>query len=198
MKRYALVFALSALISGFGLTACQRNERGVEAGSEAKPDRTNALTTADRDFMWKAAQSHQQEIDMGHLAQRKSTNSDVKDFADMLVKDHESALKDLNSMMDKFNAPQQGQPSKDQAMMDKLNNMESSQFEKNFLDMMVDGHQKALDTYRGELGTVQNGDLKDHVNNTIPTIEKHLNRAQQLQGQLGGAPASGKTPGKSY
>src|SRR5215831_8957816 len=124
MKRHALVFALCALMAGFGLAACQKSERGVEAGSEAKPDRTNALTTADRDFIWKAAQSHQQEVDMGKLAEQKSTNSDVKDFAAMIVKDHESAWKDLNSLMDKFNARPQGEPSKDQATIDRMNNLD--------------------------------------------------------------------------
>jgi putative membrane protein len=120
---------------------------------------------------------------MGHLAEQKSTNSDVKDFASMIVKDHQSALKDLNKIMDKYNAPQQGQVSKDQAMMDRLNNTDTAAFDKNFLDMMVDGHQKALDAYRSAAGTVQNADLKDHINDTIPTIQKHLDRAQQLQSQ---------------
>ena len=193
MKRQVLVLALSALMAGFGLAACQRNEQGVEAAREASPDRTSTLTTADRDFIWKAAQSHQQEIDMGHLGEQKSTNSDIKDFASMLVKDHESALKDLNSLMDKYNAPQQGQLSKDQATIDHLNSMDLAEFDKNFLDMMVDGHNKALDAYRSASTTVQNADLKNHINDTIPTIEKHLNRAQQLQSQWSSTAPAKKT-----
>jgi putative membrane protein len=115
----------------------------------------------------------------------------------MIVKDHESALKDLNSIMDKYNAPQQAHPDRDQAMIDRFNNMDPSQFDRDFLDMMVDGHQKALETYRSQLTTVQNSDLKDHVNDMIPTIEKHLNRAQQLQSQLGST-APAKTGSSRY
>ena len=73
---------------------------------------------------------------------------------------------------------------KDQASTDRMNNLDPAQFDRTFLDMMVNSHNKALEAYRSELSTVQNADLKDYLNDMIPTIEKHLNRAEQLQSQI--------------
>src|SRR5262249_11714763 len=155
--------ALGVLMASFAIVGCQRMERGVEAARENSTDSSDALTTADRDFIRKAVQSNMHEIDMAQLAEQKSTDSDVKDYASMLVKDHKSALKDLNSIMDKNNAPQTREESKEHAAVDRLKKLDPSQFDRTFRDSMVAGHKKALEAYRSEGGSVQNADLKEHV-----------------------------------
>jgi putative membrane protein len=182
VKTHTLIFVLALALSGFGLGACQRSERGVEAAGE-KPDRTNALTTAERDFIRKASQSHLQEIDMGQLAQDKASNSEVKDYAKMIVNDHKKALKDLNSIMDKYYVDHANLEAKDQAHLNRLNKLTTVLFDSSFLDMMVTSHKKALENYQSAMNSAQNPDLKNHITDTTPTIEKHLNRAEQLQSQ---------------
>jgi putative membrane protein len=185
MKTPILLLVAALSLAAIGPTACRRGERGVEAAGE-KPDKSNVLTTADRDFMRRASQAHIQEIDMARLSEEKATNSDVKDYAGMLISEHEKALHDLNSIMDRNNVPYPNVEPKDQAQLHNLGKLTTAQFDRSFLEMMVSSHSKALENYQTEMKSVQNSELKDHVTDFIPIIEKDLNRAEQLQSQLGG------------
>jgi putative membrane protein len=50
---------------------------------------------------------------------------------------------------------------------------------------MVTDHQKAVDEFRHVAATAQNADVRDYAKNTLPTLEKHLKDAQDLQSKLG-------------
>src|SRR5215510_6662105 len=83
------------VLSLCGLTACSR-DRGVEA---ARDNVTPSVTPAEQDFMMKVAQGQMGEIEIARIALKKSTNTDVKDFANMIERDHTSALNTLAALM---------------------------------------------------------------------------------------------------
>ena len=74
----------------FGLSACNRND-SVQAAREDERSPALSATPAEQDFMMKAAQTHLAEIDMARIVMQKTENSDVKDFANMIQKDHTHA-----------------------------------------------------------------------------------------------------------
>jgi len=45
---------------------------------------------------------------------------------------------------------------------------------------MITGHQKAIAQYKQEAQNGQNADLKAYANQALPTLEKHLQSAQDL------------------
>ena len=51
------------------------------------------------------------------------------------------------------------------------------------------GHQKVLDSLNQDLVTVQNPDLKDYIKDVIPKVQKHLEKARELQSKLASTPA---------
>lgn len=174
-----------ALMLAFGLTACNR-ERGVEAaGDEVVP----SVSPADQDFMGKAAEGHQSEIFMARVALLKSDNNDVKDYANMIEKDHSAALKDIVELMkDKRVSKPQTLNDETKQHLSAMNELKGPEFDREFVNMMVSGHENAVEMYQSELATVQNPDLKDYIEGLKPKLEMHLEKGQQLQSKLFNTP----------
>src|SRR5215472_9306809 len=84
------------LVAIFTLAACNRNPT-VQAAREDQA--APAATPAEQDFMIKAAQANLAGIEMSRVVMQKTRNSDVKDFANMIQKDHTDALEDLADLM---------------------------------------------------------------------------------------------------
>jgi putative membrane protein len=189
---------LLAMLCGFlvtGLnTGCQRNDNGVQAAREEKtvPAGTdnmagkNVLTPQDQDIVRKIEQANQSEIDEGRLAQTKASNPEVKSFADTLVQDHTAALNDLMKLMRDMNAevsPQENAATAGQQPSE-MQNLQGAAFDRAFIDKEVTGHEKTLEELRSFEGSAQNPDLKNYISNLIPTIQKHLDEAQDLQNKM--------------
>jgi len=186
MRKPGLVFlTTSLLLAALLASACERADRGVQAARETveADDRAAAMTTADKDFMRRASESHIQEIDMAKLAMERSTNADVRDYAQMLERDHMAALEKLNTLMDAHGLPMRRESS-DKTHVESLSKLAPEQFDKGYVGMMAQNHQKSLDSYRGALNTTQNQELRNYITTVIPTIETHLSKAQQLQQQM--------------
>jgi putative membrane protein len=177
-----LVFTLAV----GALAACSRN-RGVEAAKEGEPP---SVSPAEQDFMMKAEQAHLGEIEMARLALQKSDNNDVRDYAGMIQKHHNGALKDLADLMQKKNVPQAKALAADSKQgMDELNKLLGPEFDREFMNIMVSDHEKAVGMFRDQQATVQNPDVKDYVEDLLPQLQKHLDKAHELQSRLFGAPA---------
>jgi putative membrane protein len=180
MKRYSLAAVLGFMLVGFGPLACNNVERGVDAAEGV--DETSAPTATEIEFMRTAASSNLAEVDMARLAQVKTTNDDVKDYAAMLENDHQDALEDLSAMMQENQVPDVD--ATDKTHLDSLNAVATPEFDRHYVDLMVEKHTEALAKYRAQLDVTTYSELHDYVENMIPKIENHLAEAQELQRDL--------------
>jgi putative membrane protein len=157
----------------------------VEAAREDKA----SATPVEMDFMMKASQGNMAEIEMARIAMGKTDNTDVKDFANMIQTDHSRNLKDLVDLMKDKGASQPtslaGSMRQD---IDRMNTLTGPEFDREFVNMMVMDHQKAVELFRDQETAVLNTELKDYVDDTLPELEMHLDKAQQLQSKLFSAP----------
>jgi putative membrane protein len=184
-KPEILVLYLSMTLALIGVSACNRG-RDVAA---AREDRLPAVSTADQNFMIKATQANLSEIDAARLAMQKSDNSDVRDYAHMIQSEHTNALDNLTNLMkDTGVAPPRAIPPEAQGDIDKMRELSGPDFDREFINMMVADHQKAVTMFREEIGTAQNSDVKKYAEDVLPKLEMHLEKAQHLQSNLfGGA-----------
>jgi len=140
------------------------------------------------------AQMHhvnQMEIDMGKVAQTKGATQAVKDYGKMLVTDHQSADKDMLAFAKKNGAtipmykPTDEADQKDEKdnkeMAAHMKTLKGADFDKEFLSMMVQGHEKVLAKMDSQMGSIQNDELKTMLQNVKPTIQKHADQARDLQ-----------------
>jgi putative membrane protein len=121
------------------------------------------------------------------MAQEKSQNSAVKDYGKMLVKDHNDALEKLVDLMNKKGMSQpKGLPrgTRSEAVK-KMQGLSGAAFDQEFVNLMIKDHQKAVDTFRHEAATAQNAEVRDYGKNMLPTLDKQLKDAQDLQRKVG-------------
>jgi len=179
--RAKLAIYVVLLMAVSGLTACNRS-RTVEAARENAPP---SVSVAEQDFMMKATQANVGEIDMARMALQKSDNKDVKDYANMIQSDHKNALEGLTDLMKDKNVQLTiTLPVETQQDIDRMNILTGSEFDREFVNKMVSDHQKAVDMFRDQQATAQNPDVKKYVNDVLPKLEMHLDKAQQLQAKL--------------
>ena len=70
--------------------------------------------------------------------------------------------------------------------MDSLNAMAKGKaWDKAYIDYEVNYHQQVLQTATKALDAAQNQELKDLIKKAAPVIQKHLDRAKQIQQKLG-------------
>jgi putative membrane protein len=184
-NKWLSLFFITLLMT-FGLAACQRSD---EQGVEASRDLPN-VTPAEQEFSMKVMQSNMAEIEMARLAQEKSENGDIKDYAGMLEKDHGAANADMIDFAKDHNISQPGATREALESITRLKGLSGAEFDREFINMMVENHQKAVTLYRDQQQTVQNGDLKEFVDDVLPKIEGHLRKAQELQSTIFSAPPS--------
>jgi len=173
-----------AAVLGLSIVGCQQSNDNVQAARE-----TSALTDADRHFINKAEKENLEEQELGRMVLEKSKNGDVRDYAQMLVDDHTKALKDLVDLMkDKGMAQPKRLPKAEHEAWNKLKGMSGAEFDREFVNMMVRDHQDAVKEFQHESNLAQDYDVKMYANHVLPALQKHLQKAQELQGKISGGP----------
>ena len=92
------------------------------------------------------------EVQLGKLATERAASADVKAFGQMMVKDHSQAgdeLKKVASQL-KIQPPTQlDQKHKD--LVDKLSRLRGAEFDREYINAMVQGHQEVLGKVRARV-----------------------------------------------
>jgi putative membrane protein len=157
-----------------GLSCCALS--GVLAFAQA----TAAADTGQK-FLDMAAQIDMTEAHLGQLAADQASAQNVKDFAQMLVTDHTNDYTQLGTIATKagLTVPK-GLDAQHDKMIAPFEKLKGAAFDRRFAHEMVAGHQKAIAAYKKEAETGQNADLKAYASQTLPTLEKHLQAAEDL------------------
>lgn len=140
-----------------------------------------SLSTDETEFMVAAANDGMTEIQLGQVAQKKIKNARIGSFASMIISDHTQAGNELKALAGNKNVTLPDSLSASSRKdVDKLSRKSGAAFEKDYLDMMVSAHQKAVSSFQDELGKVQNADLRQWITNTLPVLQTHLDSARVL------------------
>lgn len=179
-RKFLSLLLFSSLVV-FGVGGCNR-ERGAQA---AREDRAPSISPAEQEFMTNAAHANLSEIEMARIALQKSDDIDVREYAKLVQSDHLNALTDLADLMKDQNVPQPKSPPPDAAQdIARANILTGPEFDREFINMMVADHQKAVEMFRDETTATQNPDVKKYVEVVLPKLEMHLEKAQRLQSKL--------------
>lgn len=130
-------------------------------------------------FMKKAIEGNYAEIKMGELAQANGKNQAVKDFGQMLVKDHGDAnTKALSVAAElKMTAPS-GPNAKQQKLHDVLAARKGTAFDKVFMRRMMKEHERAIKSYT-RASAAKDAAVAKYAAETLPTLKKHHQAAEQ-------------------
>ena len=131
------------------------------------------------------------EIDLGKTAKKQAGSQAVKSYGEMLVKDHGEADKKLKELAKahKQTIPAEKTPTEaakqEAAEMKKavaaLKKLKGADFDRRYLQMMVDGHDKEVANIDSKIADVQDTQLADMLRAMKPVLQKHADEARQLQ-----------------
>jgi putative membrane protein len=134
------------------------------------------------------------QIDINHakLALQKTSNPQVKEFANQMISDHTSLQKSVNDLAKKLGVTPQDSPTSKQLKQQatdetkKLTSLRGDAFDKEYASHEVAYHQAVIDAAKTTLiPNAKNAELKSAVEGAAPLLQGHLEHAQQLEKSLG-------------
>ncbi len=144
------------------------------------------LSRGDERFLRKAAESGMLEIQASELAAQKAQHPEVKKYAEMMLKDHSAADKELKALAASkgFELPVELEGGK-KRLIDKLRDREGADFDDEYVDeVAVDAHEDAVDLFEDAADDAKDADIKAFAAKTLPTLQKHLDAGRQLEDML--------------
>lgn len=131
------------------------------------------------------------EIEMARLAAERAGDPEVREFARMLADEHSRHLATSLEMArdeDIGSVPADGDRHAVtlRRYLASLRSMGSSPaFDRAFLRYQIRHHDHEVNALRAMRPAARDDDLEQHIDETLPVIERHLNRARELGGRLG-------------
>ena len=179
MSRLLMLAALASV----ALAGCAANsDMAADASAPA-----GAMTPTTRDaYVRMAAASDLYEIRSSQLAQTRTQNAAIRDFAGMLIRDHMTTTSQLMAA-----AQASGMPPMTPALMpmqqDMLNRLEAASgaaFDREFTTLQVQAHQMALALHSHYASSGDTPALRQVAATATPVIQGHLDHVRGMAGGL--------------
>lgn len=140
-----------------------------------------AATVADARFVLRASSINRSEIMLGRLAAERGETANERNFGQMLVRDHTQSAMELNRIASALSLQTAQQPGPmEAALYQKLQAAPAGQFDMMFNHAMVRGHSHAIRLFEHEAQMGGSGALRTYAQNSLPTLQQHLQVAQSL------------------
>lgn len=187
MIRKTLLAGVALIALGAGPAFAQTNAPAATPGTAATAPAAQTKKLADAKFVRQAAVGGMAEVELAQLAQQKSQNAQVKQFADMMVKDHTQANDELKGIVTAKGGSVPATLDKKHAQLKtKLSGLSGAAFDRAYASAMVDGHTEMLALMKGEASGGKDAELKAFAAKTAPVVDHHLGMAKDLQHSAGG------------
>ncbi len=137
------------------------------------------LDRHDHSFLKKAATLNLTEIQLGKMAEQRSSDPNIKKMGTNLVKDHEEANRNLERLAASKGVTLPSEPSLwERRSIRSLEKEQGDKFNKEFLSLNVKGHEKAVSLFEKEASRTQDPDIKAWAQKMIPALKGHKAMAQ--------------------
>lgn len=194
MKKLSSIMMIS--LAALAFQACNNgtkdSKEAADSANMTKDTSNNAAVTGgiavdkdDAKFVTTAANDGMAEVALGKMAAAKATRSSVKKFADMMVTDHTKAGDELAALAKTKNITLPAAPDADaQKKADDLDKKTGKDFDKAYVDAMVDGHESAVKLFTDASENCKDADLKAFATKTLPTLKMHLDAIKGIKASM--------------
>lgn len=197
---YTHPIARLALAAGvLVVAACAKDKSGTNNGAStdsaagnvsANAPAAQAPAPSDADIVAYLDVANMTDSAGGKLASTKGTSSDVKSFGQMMMGEHHALRQEGQSLAKSKNItpnPAGGDSTlqKAQTQMQSLQQQpKGAAWDKAYIDGEVQTHEQVLANAKAAHDQTQNADLKALIEKASPVIQKHLDRAREIQKKL--------------
>lgn len=184
MKTLIILAASCLFIS----TSCNEN-----SGNDSKETATdqnekkfdNSSLEKDADFAVKAANGGLLEVQLGNLALTNASSAAVKQFGQMMIEDHSKASEELGKLAAAKNITIPAVlSSKAQKIMDDLSQKKGTDFDEDYISLMVEDHEEDIKEFKREVDNGKDAEMKAWAASKISILEHHLSGAKDAKERL--------------
>ena len=200
-KKRAVIHGLSMAVflgACLGLQANDQDNNGVSAQATVNADRSTTSSTdrkdynnsklshSDSSFIKEAAQGGMMEVKLGQTAKDHAQNADVKNYGEMLVKDHSKANDKLSQLAAEkgVNLAKEMEP-KHTDMIKDMENKQGADFDRAFIEHAIKDHRKDISEFERASRNLNDSELKAFATETLPTLRHHLDEAERIAKSMG-------------
>ncbi|HEX7315061.1 MAG TPA: DUF4142 domain-containing protein [Pyrinomonadaceae bacterium] len=158
-----------------------------------EPHTTRAGAVTDPQIAAIVVAANTVDIEAGKLAQSKTRNEKVKQFADTMVTDHTAVNKSAVELVTRLGVtPEESETSRGltasgEQTRARLSNLSGEEFDREYIANEVAYHKLVIEAVDKTLiPNAKNAELKAALVNVRPALVAHLQHAEQLQAELGG------------
>src|SRR5262249_50082526 len=197
-----------AVLSGCASSRQQPSEANTSANAAATPAQATAQAakarpattgrTSSAESSSKSssgailAQIHQadlKEVAMGKIAVEKASSSEVREYADQLIKDHATVdhtvvatARTMNVRLHDTAATRKGRQERAHTSMteEKLKSASGAQFDRLFLQQTSADHDKLIRALKQQREDASDDDIEALIDKILPILEQHKELAQML------------------
>jgi putative membrane protein len=139
------------------------------------------MLVPDQEFVLKAADGGMLEVELGNLAVKNGTSPKVKEFGQMMVKDHTKVNEELKALAKKkqIEIPATLSNSKRQ-QYDSLAAQQGEKFDMLYMNMMIASHEETIGLFQTQSNKGQDKELKKWAASKEPALKHHLEMAKAL------------------
>lgn len=183
MKKIMIV----ALLSSTGLAAApafaqtvqtpprQSQPQAQGAGSDQQG---SAQQSSEQDFVRRAAIANLMEIQSSRLALQRSQNQDIRDYAQQMIRDHQTTMSGLTRAGQGIATPE-SLTGEYRSLLRELRRA-GQNFDREYVDLQIDVHEDTIDLFEQYAKSGNNSTLQQFAQQTLPTLRNHLRSAQEL------------------
>lgn len=200
MKNMARLAVVCAAVLAL---ACDTTPRTETAADTDATIGTTGVSEGHREFVEESLAAGMAEVELARLAQQRAASSEVKQFADMMIRDHTKAGDELKQIANRHSIEAPAQLEQEhRELMERLSDLRGEEFDRAYMDAMVDSHQDVVAHLRSRADVDRYGDNKGAVApeqsdnpveaslnqwaaNALPTTRHHLDEARRLDNMLG-------------
>ncbi len=198
------IFLFAALLSA---SACNNSSDGTNStadnvaakvdtvANDIKQGAENAVNEVknaiegnpDSNFVVKATAANMEELKILQAGWDNGTDKELKGHAKMMIADHKklgTKVKDYSGKKG-YALPADDNGKGDDAVASLNKKTKGKDWDKAWVDKMVDGHNDAISLFEKYQDKVKDADLKNMITNTLPTLHSHLDMMKKMQDKLG-------------
>lgn len=184
MNRVRLsVLAAAAAMSLAGCAAGDKAATAVQGAVQAQT--TPTLSTTDATFFDLASRAGIEEVTFGQLARDQAGRQSVKAFAVRMVDEQTALNQQLTRLAQtKGVTPPDTMDTTHTDAFARLQTLHGRAFDVAYLNGQATDHAATLKLFQNEAQTGADPDVKAFAQNTIPTLQMHLDTARRLGGRV--------------
>jgi putative membrane protein len=163
------IIFLTVALSIAAIVGCDHNKADGTSRADSAVQTTgesdrNKVTRGDKSFVHDMAIANMAEAELAKLVPERSTDDEIKKFAQLMIDDHTKSLNALKTIAAQHNIPVPTElDPKHMRLRDKLAKWHGNEFERNYMEAMIDEHEDMIDELEDRVDETRLAEYKAEI-----------------------------------